>query len=411
MKVIIVDHLFSLKNGGGSEIIAYNTYNLLKEAGIEAYYWSTNQQPYIDEKYKYTKYFTKFRGGSINYLKNPLYYYYNIQAKKDLSKFIEKIKPDIIHYHSIYGLSFSVTDLYPKIPKIMTIHESGMFCPTMNMLLKNETYCANLLCKNKNFINCVKNVCVKNNLEASIRRALVTYVNSLFYKNINHFVVPSNALKNLVVSSNIGIKSENISVINNGIEIEKNNEHKTGYYFLYVGRLDKEKGIHYLLEAFKDLPKEIEVHIVGTGKEEINCKQFAEDNNIDNVKFLGFKNREEIKEEYKNCIATILPCNWFENFPTTVLESFSFGKPVIASNIGGIPEQVEHNKTGLLFEVANVDNLKNHIMFYFSNQNIAYTHGENAYQKASTLYTSGHYIGQIINLYQKIKIKNSEGDY
>ena len=152
----------------------------------------------------------------------------------------------------------------------------------------------------------------------------------------------------------------------------------------------------------KELPRAINLKIIGTGEEENKLKQCAKENNLYNVEFTGFKNRNEIKEYYQNCIATILPCNWFENFPTTNMESFINGKPVIASNIGGIPEQVEHNKTGLLFEPANIKQLKDCILTYWKQPELVVEHGKNAYQKAITEYTESRYLKQILKLYKKL---------
>ena len=154
-----------------------------------------------------------------------------------------------------------------------------------------------------------------------------------------------------------------------------------------------------MLQALKDLSRDIKLRIVGTGNQEKFLKQYTKVNNLYNVEFLGFKNREEIKEEYQNCIATILPCNWFENFPTTNMESFINGKPVIASNIGGIPEQVEHNNTGLLFEPTNVTQLKECILTYWNNPVLVIEHGKNAYNKALNLYNKQTYYNKLINLY------------
>ena len=84
------------------------------------------------------------------------------------------------------------------------------------------------------------------------------------------------------------------------------------------------------------------------------------------------------------------------------MESFINGKPVIASNIGGIPEQVEHNKTGLLFEPANVEQLKRCILMYWNNPDLVIEHGKNAYEKAHALYTEERYYNDLMNVYQEV---------
>lgn len=398
-KFLIVNTYFSPV--GGAEQIAYNTFRLLKNNGFDVYFWSCNKKPYFDECYEYQKYFTDY---NIN-LKNYFLWYFNKNAEHDLQVFINKIKPDIIHLHGFVSyLSPSVLNCCKNIPTIATLHDSTLACPAVKMLYKNKVLCKDIKCKNGNYINCLLNNCA-NNLESSVRKTIRAYITKSKLKYIDNYITPSNTLKQIILNSNIGITEKQIVTINNFLIVDELNikpNYNNNGYFLYAGRISKEKGVKYLLQAMKDLPKEIELHIVGKGNEEENLKKYVKENNLDNVKFLGFKNREEIKEEYQNCIATILPCNWFENFPTTNMESFINGKPVIASNIGGIPEQVEHNKTGLLFEPANIEQLKECIMKYWNNQDLVIEHGKNAYQKAATLYTEKRYLSELLKEYSNL---------
>lgn len=219
------------------------------------------------------------------------------------------------------------------------------------------------------------------------------------------FITPSDALRKNVLEYDCGIDERRILTIPNFLskeiyEITPNYENKK--YFVYAGRLYKGKGIHILLQALNELPREIEMHIAGTGPDEEALKQYAKQNNLVNVKFLGQKNREDLFDEYQNCIANIVPSIWFENFPTANMESFINGKPVIASNIGGIPEQVEHNVNGLLFEPGNVQQLKEHIMTYWNNPQLAVEHGQNGYRKAKENYSEESYYNKIIKVYEDV---------
>lgn len=402
MKILIVNNYFSLV--GGAEIIAYKTYEILKKKGHDVYFWASDRKPYIEEGYRYEEYFTSFNGGLKSYLKNPLKYYINNTACSDLRLFIEKIKPDLIHYHCIDTLTYKIINNSKKIPSIMTIHDASIICPPATLMLKNKKQCKHQLCKKNNYINCILNKCAKGQVEPSIRKAIFTYINNKKLKYIDRFITPSTALKEKVINSNIKIERKNIYVINNFIsederhrEIELSNQK----YFLYVGRLVSIKGVNILLQAMKDLPKEIKLHIVGTGPEENKLKQYAKENELHNVEFLGFKTGEDVKNEYQNCIASILPCNGFEIFGMTNIESFINGKPVIASNIGGIPEIVEHNVNGLLFEPANVEQLKECILKYWKNPELVIEHGKNGYKKTITQYTEERYYKELIKLYEE----------
>ena len=139
----------------------------------------------------------------------------------------------------------------------------------------------------------------------------------------------------------------------------------------------------------------------GNGPKEEELKKLAYDNNL-NVKFLGYMSREKLLEEYKNCIAGIHPCNWFENFPTSNMEFFALGKPVIGSEMGGIPEQVEHGVTGFLFEPKNVDELTENILKLYNNPDLAIQMGKNAKQKAINHYCKDRYYKEILQIYESL---------
>ena len=113
-------------------------------------------------------------------------------------------------------------------------------------------------------------------------------------------------------------------------------------------------------------------------------------------------NREELIEEYQNCIATVVPSNCFEAFGMVNIEAFINGKPVIASNIGGIHEIVENNINGLLFEPGNVEQLRECILRYWNNPQLVIDHGINAYQTATKNYTESLYYKKLMHVYNEV---------
>lgn len=400
MKILVVDSLFSPMGGG--QKIAYSTYKILERNNNEVFYFAMNKEPYFENDYKYQKFFTSYYFGTKDYLKNPFKYYYNHKALKDLQSFTDYIKPDIIHFQSFWGLSSSVFKVKTDAAKILTIHDARC-CPAITLMYKNKELCTEQYCKKGNFLPCILNKCVNNSYEASIRRSLAVFFDIKNYKFIDKFITPSDALKKVVLNADIGIPPEKIFTLPNYLsndELQTVTEYTDKGYFLYIGRLSKEKGVHYLLNAIKELPKEINLHIAGTGPDEEKLKKYVKDNGLYNVCFVGFKSGEALKQEYQNCISTILPCNWFEIFGMTNIESFANAKPVIASNAGGIPEIVEHNKTGLLFEPGNVEQLKECILKYYNNPLLAIEHGRCAYKKVFEKYTEEQYYNKLIKLYE-----------
>lgn len=401
MKILIVDSLFSPLGGG--QKIAYDTYCVLKRNGHEVFYWAMEKSPYFIENYELSKYFTPYYSGAIDYIKNPIKYYFNYKALGDLQKLVDNIKPDLIHFQSFWGLTSAIFLVKTTGKKILTIHDARC-CPAVTLMCKNKYFCDKQYCRNGNFLPCILNCCVNNSYEASIRRSLAGFIDKNNFKKIDKFLTPSDALRKIMVRANVGISEAKITTINNFLnksELSIIPNYTNKGYFLYIGRLSQEKSVITLLQAMNELPRDIKLHIVGTGPEEENLKKYADENELRNVEFRGFKTGSEIQEEYQNCIASILPCNWFEIFGMTNIESFVNGKPVIASNIGGIPEIVEHNVNGLLFEPANVEQLRECILKYWNSPNLAVEHGKNGYQKVLTHYTEDIYYDKLIKLYEE----------
>jgi glycosyltransferase involved in cell wall biosynthesis len=127
-------------------------------------------------------------------------------------------------------------------------------------------------------------------------------------------------------------------------------------YFLFFGRLSYEKGVKTLLEAFKTLPQ-CKLKIVGTGPKEDELKAFVKCNDMKNVVFLGYKHGKELSDLVSNAYFAIVPSEWYENNPMTIIESYSAGTPVIGAKIGGIPEIVVEGKTGYQFKSGDSDEL------------------------------------------------------
>jgi len=318
------------------------------------------------------------------------------------TNYLKEIQPDLVLINNfLFHLTPSVFNACKKfnIPVIMYIHDPRLFCPG-GMLAYSDKYCYKELCIKGNPIYCIKNRCKISSLKASIIAAL----NFIFVRNQNLFnkchsiICLSEALKNLVIKA--GAPAEKIKIINHFIEDEKlltEPDYKNENYFLYVGRLDREKGVHFLIEAMKNISSDIQLHIVGEGYEKENL--ILQSLGTDNIKFLGHLSGQALQEEYKNCIATVLPCNWFESFGLTNIESFVYGKPVIASNIAAIPEIIDDGLNGILVPPTDIKALSTAIEKLYYNPELVIELGKNARKKAEEKYTFQIYYEKIIEVF------------
>lgn len=177
------------------------------------------------------------------------------------------------------------------------------------------------------------------------------------YKNVYAFITPSEFLKNKLALN--GFEEKRIHCIPTFTASKTTiGEQQIGSYGLYFGRVTEEKGVETVIKAYEKLP-EYTVKIMGddTTDEAKRLKKYVENHKMKNVEFLGFKSGEELENVIKGARFTLIPSIWYDNLPNTALESFQYSKPVIASNIGSLPELVIDGENGYLFKPSNVEDL------------------------------------------------------
>jgi glycosyltransferase involved in cell wall biosynthesis len=122
---------------------------------------------------------------------------------------------------------------------------------------------------------------------------------------------------------------------------------------VYFGRLTGEKGLATLIKA--SVSADVRVQIIGTGPEEANLKSLASQLGA-RVEFPGYLSGEALFDRLRAARAIVLPSEWYENAPISLLEAYATGKPVIGANIGGIPETITEER-GRLFEAFSTNSL------------------------------------------------------
>lgn len=343
MKILLVNNYGYPR--GGAETIFLNTGELLKSKGHQVILFSrfvnANQNNKINFSIKDSQFFFNR--------------FYSFAAKRKISEIIESSNPDIIHLNNIIGgITFSILPEIKKrkIPVLMTIHDFRMLCPVGIFINGNKIICEK--CKVRKYYNCILNKCNPNGLLKNIMITSESYLRDLFLpheKYIDKYIFVSNSTKKkfLEYHPNLNSKSE---VLYNFTTIF-NKEIIRGDYFLFVGRLDREKGLKTLISVFKELTQH-KLIIIGRGELENEIK------NLDspNIKFLGFKKGKELEDLIINSHFVIIPSECFENLTMAGVEALSMSKPIIVSNLGGLMELVDNENNGFLFEAGSIESLK-----------------------------------------------------
>lgn len=348
-------------NKGGSETIFFEEIKLLEKNGHKVIPFSRNNPNNLSTCYSsfFVPYLNLNRTLSAIFSVPELIY--SVQAKNSLAKLLRNTQINIAHCHNIYGiLTTSVLDeLYGHyIPTILTLHDYKIICPNYKFLDNRNGICEE--CKYHKYHKAIIRRCVKNNLFFSLIYAVentFTYITRKYSAKVAKFIAPSRFIMNKFVE--YGFPMSRIEYVPNFINTERFVPSFTNKgYFLYFGRLGSEKGIQTLIEAFMRLrTKKHKLVVVGEGPLSGYLRQYVMRQGIDNIEFLGFLTGSCLQEIIRNCICVIVPSEWYENCPMSILESFAYGKPVIAANIGGIPELVVHEDDGLIFTSGDVENL------------------------------------------------------
>jgi glycosyltransferase involved in cell wall biosynthesis len=130
-------------------------------------------------------------------------------------------------------------------------------------------------------------------------------------------------------------------------------------------------------------------------------ESYARDHSMSNVAFEGYRSGKELESLFQNAAFLVFPSEWYENAPMTILEAFAYGKPVIGSDIGGIPEMVINGETGLLFEPGNHIELRARIESLIAKPSLISDMGKRALKKVEAEYNAELHYRQLMEVYKK----------
>lgn len=356
-------HLLAINNyfyrRGGAEAIFLDHIRLFEEIGWDVIPFAMQHPDNLPSDY--SKYFVSEieygrESSALTKVKQAAKVIYSREAQRNLEALLAVTKPDIAHTHNVYHhLSPAIfsTLKQHKIPTVMTVHDLKLACPAYKMLVDGHICEA---CKGGRIYNVMKNRCIKGSLALSGLVFLETAVHRLLglYKNkVDRFVVPSRFYREKLIEW--GWAPEQLVYIPNFVETDHLQPvYQARDYMLFAGRLAPEKGLVTLIRAAAQAG--VKLVIAGTGPDEQALKALAAGLEAE-VDFVGYVSGEKLHRLIGEATALVLPSEWYENAPVSLLEAYALGTPVIGARIGGIPEMIRENDTGLIAEAGNIDDL------------------------------------------------------
>ena len=401
MRVLLINKYHYLK--GGAERAYFDTARILAENGHTVSFFSM-QHP-KNEETKWSQYFVSpvdyddSTGSPADKLTSAWRILWNSEAAQKLEALIAEEKPDVAHLHNIYHqLSPSILWTLKKhrIPVVMTLHDYKLVSPNYSLFVRGKIW------EHTSGFRCIADRCVKNSFLKSAVCALEQWLHSTIgsYRLVDAFVAPSRFL--IGKYRELGFKKEITLLPQPLIPFPSSMQGSRGEYFVFVGRLSEEKGLDFLLEAFKELPNEKEkLRIIGTGPLESHLRDRVMKENLANIELVGAQYGKDLEQLIQNSRAVILPSVWYENMPYVLVEALGAGKIVIAANLGGIPERIEHGVNGFLFEPGNVSALVKQIRSLATRDENEEKMSLKAFESISDL-DPKQYSQKLVDLYQRL---------
>jgi glycosyltransferase involved in cell wall biosynthesis len=287
---------------------------------------------------------------------------YNPVSARALDERITAFNPDIIHVHNFVPLvSPSVFFVAHKhrVPVVVTLHNYRLICPGYTLFHRNKIYEKSI----HSFfpVDAVMKGVYRNSRFQTAAVALMTAIHSLIgtWRNkVGVYIALTEFAKKKFTTSARAIPADKLLVKPNFIFDQGRGDVVRKDFFLFVGRLTEEKGIHTLLKA--TTRANFRLVIIGEGPLSSMVVEHAAKN--PNIVYLGYQDKLSVMSHMKSCRALVFPSEWYEGFPLTILEALSTGTVIIASRLGGMAEIIKDGVNGLHFEAGNDSELAAKIM-------------------------------------------------
>ncbi len=326
---------------------------------------------------------------------------YSRDAVKSVQRLLTDTDIDLAHFHIYYGkLTASILGVLQNmgVPLIQTLHEYKLTCPVYSHL-SNDEICE--ACAGKHFWRALPKRCNRGSFARTALSVAESYVSQMLgaVAKFDHFIAVSHFLRKKMIAQ--GIPEDKISTVHNFVDVSDITPNfNSGEYLLYFGRLHRSKGVLTLVEAAAPL-KNVPLYIVGDGPAAPELQRFIEANDCDHIRLLGFKQGEELQELIRNSICTLLPSEWYENCPMSVLESYAYGKPVIGADIGGIPELIAHESDGFLVPSAEPLALRDRLLWMVEHRDASAEMGRIGRRKMETEFNADIHYQRIMDIYNR----------
>ena len=387
MRILKV-HNFYLQPGGEDTVFQAET-DLLKDYGHEVIEYVESNQ----------------RIESLSNVSVALQTLWSYPSYQKIKQLLEKIHPDVVHFHNTFPL-ISPSSYYAcqdaGVPVVQTLDNQRLMCPAASFY-RDGKLCLDCLGKTPPWPGVVHACYHDSHLHSAIVASMLTLHRWMrtWQTKIDIFLCSTNFYRDLFVRA--GLPAEKIVVMPHFVQEGPLDvsDSKKGDYALFVGRLDPEKGISTLLEAWRHL--DFPLKIRGGGRMDEVARSFVSEHNMEHVEFVGRLDEHELSKLIRNARFLVMPSEgYYETFGMVIIEAYSRGVPVVASNIGVVPELVSAGQTGLLFEPGDPLDLAKKAKWMWHHPSEASVMGRNGRNTYKERFTQDQCYKTLVEVYERL---------
>jgi glycosyltransferase involved in cell wall biosynthesis len=398
MRILIANKFWYLR--GGLERVMFDEVEWLESAGHAVAHFSTTHpdndpSPWADY---FVPYLELGQGAPLTVSEKAIAaarMFYSVEAKRRFRRLLAAFRPDVIHVHGIHRqISPSILGAAREadVPVVQTLHDCHHVCPANVLLLPDGEPCEPRQCGELWYGPCVRWRCVRGSLPASaLAAAEVSWQRSwrVYERGIARFISPSALLAGRMRQGGWSIACD---IVRNAVTL---GEDKVGLGdgFCVVGRLSTEKGVDVALEAARRAGVRMTVAGEGPFGGQLQAA-------YPEVEFLGRLDGGGVSALLARSRAAVIPSRCIENAPMSVLEAMASGTPLVASAIGGIPEQVTDDVDGLLVPPGDVDRLAAALLRLARDDSACSRLGRSARRTAATRFSPATHLEGLLATFQ-----------
>lgn len=375
MKILAVHNFY--RTFGGEDSVFTQDVALLRAAGTQVVEYARRSEELVNERLPWRKAANAF--GIV----------YNRRTVREVRAIVREHRPDVALVQNVFPLVspsvYYVLDA-ERIPIVQLLYNYRWICPNASLYTRGRICEA---CIHGAFRHAVRNVCCQGRISQTLLYTASISLNRKWgrvMERMDALITPDRFLKEKMIEA--GLPADRIHPVHNPFDARAiSPAWPHNGYVLFVGRLERHKGVYTLLKAM-ELLSDIPWRVVGAGPEEEEVRRQMEAFSPRNGTFLGYRMGEAMLEQMRGAAAVVVPTEWYDNAPLIVDQAFACGKPVIASRIDGIPEVVEHEATGLLFAPGDANGLAGCIRRLLSDEPERLRLAHNARRKAESEFTA-----------------------